>query len=250
MKCEKCGTDVNDTDVYCSNCGILINKVRATHEKIVTNEVSYESDNDTTNTDNRTMSISGIIKDIKQIISKWKETLETDTDWLYFSNLFQHRAKTIIAVRCIQFLFIFTWAISSLEFIIEIINANENLKLLVYVTRYIFNILPLTLPLYIFDTVYELLKVRKSDIKNSANKNSFIFLKVISLVFCCLAIGTISSPTNHMQIAIFAAIATDSILGYILAYGKTLVLLFGSGVVEWIISIIILIDESHIKNKA
>ena len=71
-------------------------------------------------------------------------------------------------------------------------------------------------------------------------------MKLSYLILDALAIATISSSTGLLELKILSAIANNSIIEYILAYDKTLLLLIGAGVLEWVIDTIILTNNKNV----
>lgn len=252
MNCKRCGTEINNNDLYCPNCGVQIQFNNESKTKSVqADNDSVKGSNDPTlmkaTTKNKEDSIKSFTDTIKECKNVLKDNQNKCSDWLYFPNLFPlYRPYIIIAFKAIQYLFVFIYTIISISFIIEQINANEGFKILVYITRYIFNVFPYSLPIYIFEVLYDLASTRKTDLNNSNNKTALFIMKLSYLILDALAIATISSSTGLLELKILSAIANNSIIEYILAYDKTLLLLIGAGVLEWVIDTIILTNNKNV----
>lgn len=249
MYCKKCGVELKDEAIFCHKCGFKLEtsngrkKVyRYTSEKKMnhayTEQVkeSSKSDEDISNPDC-----------VESLSYKEKCRLgeSTTSSYLYFKSFTgENRNKIIVVLKSISKVITAIIAISIVKFIIDQIQLGENLKILVYIIRFLVKYVKYFLLPEIIEIIIKLLEYKEENLINKQDSQLLLILTCSSFALALFAFWVFIFPSEALYMKWFGAIAFGSIFDFLSTISINIVALIIAGCINYYIDEKMLIKEN------
>lgn len=173
-----------------------------------------------------------------------------DHEYLIFSEFRNKLREVIIFIaKILRFLLIVACIISSLMFIINEMNADENFKIMFYVIKYIYKFAPLGIWYSSINTIYTLLNIKKDDVHEYYSPKLIFMFQLCYLILIIIGLNTIINLTVGEGLLLIDAIANNSILEALSVIKVTIITFIIAGAIKYYFDEKIIINDKCIDKK-